>query len=586
MAVVDSSRGGALAYYAGKLRSKVATRRGLLGDYDYKYLFTPQLFKRQRKRQPFFSIDAEIPVVLGVLLGLQHALAMLAGVITPPILIAATANFDDETQQYLVGASLVVSGILSMVQITRVRIPYTKYYIGSGMLSVVGTSFGVLPLVQSIMPIMYQTGYCPVDEQGAPLPCMRGYGALIGTSCVCALWEVLLSFMPARFLKKLFPSVVTGSVLVTMGASLVKSGFQDVLGGAGCIGGMCPYEGAPMAAPYGSARFLGLAFLVYTTIIVCEKWGAPIMKSCSVIVGLLVGCIVAGACGYFDGSGISSARAVSFPWIQTFPLNVYGPAVIPFLVVYTLLLMETLGDLTASMEVSRLDMEGTLHESRLQGGLTGDGLIGVLAGLMTITPMSTFAQNNGVIAITRCASRTVGYWACFILIIMGIFTKFAAALVAIPKPVLGGMTSFLFTSVLVSGLKIISTVQFTRRDRFVLTAALMPGIASVLIPDWFSHVFNYQGDNHALQGLLNGITIIMQSSYCLAGFVATILNLLLPQDMEVADDNDWDASSTDKRSMTELDAVQMDSFVPQYGDFEAAHDSSLKTKQRVGASEV
>ncbi|AMD19591.1 HCL560Cp [Eremothecium sinecaudum] len=559
-----------------RLKRKLTTRKGLIGEYNYKFLFTPQIFSKVKNTQPFFAVDQDVPLVLGFILGLQHALAMLAGVITPPILISLSANFSSDSQQYLVGASLVVSGILSLIQITRIRIPFTQMYVGSGMLSVVGTSFCVLPLVQGILPMMYRTGYCPTGANGELLECTRGYGALIGTSTLCALWEIALSMVPPRYLRKLFPSVVTGSVLVTMGASLLKSGFQDILGGAGCIDGMCPFEGAPMAAPYGSPKFIGLAFSVYITIILCEKWGAPIMKSCSVIVGLLVGCIIAAACGYFDRSGIDSARVLSFPWVKTFEFKVYGPAVIPFLVVYTLLVMETLGDLNASMEVSKLELEGPVYESRLQGGVLGDGVNGLLAGLMTITPMSTFAQNNGVIAMTRCASRTVGYWACFLLIVMGVFTKFAAALVAIPKPVLGGMTSFLFTSVLVSGIKIITTISFTRRDRFILTASLFPGIGCVLIPDWFSHVFNYTGSNQALEGFLNAITLVMGSSYCLAGFIATILNLFLPQEF---DDHDDDEHNVNPPRTIEINEIDMDAYVPQYNSFERQIDLNLKVKK-------
>src|SRR5437763_3451330 len=100
---------------------------------------------------------------------------------------------------------------------------------------------------------------------------------------------------------------------------------------------------------------------------------------------------------------------------------------------------------------------------------------GLLAGLFTITPMSTFAQNNGVIALTRCANRKAGYCSFFFLIVMGVFSKFAAAIVSIPSPVLGGMTTFLFSAVAVSGVRIISTVPFTRRNRFILTAAFSIG---------------------------------------------------------------------------------------------------------------
>jgi NCS2 family nucleobase:cation symporter-2 len=206
------------------------------------------------------------------------------------------------------------------------------------------------------------------------------------------------------------------------------------------------------------------------------------MKSCAVVVGLLVGCIIAGATGYFDASGITAAPAVNFIWVHTFPLKVYAPIILPLLAVYIVLAMEAIGDITATCDVSRLEVSGPQFDSRIQGGVLADGLNGIMAGLCTITPMSTFAQNNGVIALTRCANRKAGYFCCFWLLIMGIFSKFAAALVAIPASVLGGMTTFLFSAVAVSGIRIISTVPFSRRNRFILTAAMAPGFGAILVP--------------------------------------------------------------------------------------------------------
>lgn len=206
------------------------------------------------------------------------------------------------------------------------------------------------------------------------------------------------------------------------------------------------------------------------------------MKSCAVVIGLLVGCIIAAACGYFDRSGIDAAPVASFIWVHTFKLQIYGPLVLPLLAVYIVIAMEAIGDITATCDVSHLEVDGELFDSRIQGGILADGLNGIFAGLCTITPMSTFAQNNGVIALTRCANRKAGYACCFWLLIMGIFSKFAAALVAIPSSVLGGMTTFLFASVATSGIRIISTVPFTRRNRFILTAAIAPGFGATLVP--------------------------------------------------------------------------------------------------------
>jgi len=252
----------------------------------------------------------------------------------------------------------------------------------------------------------------------------------------------------------------------------------------------------------------------------------------SVVLGLLIGCIIAAATGYFDKSSIDAAPAASFVWVHTFPLTIYGPLILPILAVYLILMMEAIGDITATCDVSRLQVDGKLFDSRIQGGILADGLNGMLAGLCTITPMSTFAQNNGVIALTRCANRKAGYAACFFLIVMGVFSKFAAALTAIPASVLGGMTTFLFASVAVSGIRIISTVPFTRRTRFILTAALSLGFGAILVPDWFSYVFTYTGNNKAKAGFFDAIVLVLETGFAVTAFVAVILNLILAEEDE------------------------------------------------------
>lgn len=379
---------------------------------------------------------------------------------------------------------------MSSIQITRFHIWKTPYYVGTGLISVVGTSFATIPVATGALSQMYATGYCPTAADGTKLPCPDGYGAILGTAACCALLEIAMAFTKPRILKKIFPPLVTGPTVLLIGVSLVSTGFENWAGGSGdCksrpesgIFQLCPTISAPHALPWGSAEFIGLGFLVFVTIIICERFGAPIMKSTAVVIGLLVGCIVAAACGYFDRSSIDAAPAVSFIWVHTFKLSVYGPIVLPFLAVYMVLTMETIGDITATCDVSRLEVDGELFDSRIQGGVFADGLNGIIAALCTMTPMSTFAQNNGVIALTRCANRKAGYACCFWLIIMGIFAKFAAALVAIPSAVLGGMTTFLFSAVTVSGIRIISTMPFTRRNRFILTAGFTLGFGATMVP--------------------------------------------------------------------------------------------------------
>ncbi len=409
-----------------------------MGEYDYAFLFKPNIpfMRKSRRSAPFFGLNDRMPYVgpfsrgnditdttqscLGsfawfstcsVYVGRSvcaqriwkatHLLTSRS--ITPPIIIAGQggANLDPVTAQYLVSTSLIVCGILSAVQITRFHIYKTPYYLGTGLISVVGTSFAIIPVATGGLAQMYANGMCPTAADGTRLPCPDGYGALLGTASLCALLEIGLSFMTPNLLKKLFPPIITGSTVALIGVSLIQSALEGWAGGSGTCSSrpttgdfmLCPSNSAPHALPWGSAEFIGLGFSVFVTIILCERFGSPIMKSTSVVLGLLTGCIIAGATGYFDKSTIDAAPSASFIWVHTFKLSVYAPLILPMLAVYLILMMEAIGDITATCDVSRLQVEGKLFDSRIQGGILADGLNGMLAGLCTITPMSTFVSN-------------------------------------------------------------------------------------------------------------------------------------------------------------------------------------------------
>ncbi|KAG6873894.1 hypothetical protein C0995_009673 [Termitomyces sp. Mi166 len=512
---IESSRGTSLKSRAMAWKKKVLTREGWLGDYDYAWLCTPALpFLTQPRSPPFYGLDADLPLVLAISCGLQHALAMLAGLITPPIIFASALSLDPATSAYMISASLIGCGILSLVQMSHIRL-FRNYYLGTGLISVVGTSFATLSTANAIFNAMYKDGTCPLVTSAAGVvargPCPDAYGKVLGT------------------------------VVLMIGASLIgASGVLNWGGGSnGCINGtpgayneLCPTIYAPRSLPWGSPEFIGLGFLSFISIVLTEIFGSPFMKNISVIVGLVVGCIVAGGAGYIDGSSIKSAPAITFLWVHRFKIGVYPPAILPMLAVYISLAMESIGDITASAEVSRVDVQGPEFETRIQGGILADGLGGFLSALFTVTPLSTFAQNNGVIAITRCANRGAGRWCCFFLILFGVLGKISGVFLSIPNPVLGGVTTFLFASVAVSGVRVLSYIKFTRRERFILAAAFSFGIGNLLVPTIFTHLFDgVKNPSKGLEGLFTSITIILSTPFLSSGIVAVILNGILPVDV-------------------------------------------------------
>nr|AOC89075.1 purine transporter PhU [Phanerodontia chrysosporium] len=540
----------------GRLAHKFATREGWLGDYNYAWLCTPTLpfalgGRRRKTMPPFYALDSDLPLLLALACGLQHALAMLAGLITPPIIFASALSLDAETSAYMISASLIGCGILSLVQMSRIHL-FKNYYLGTGLISVVGTSFATLSTANAIFDAMYADGTCPsttaADGTVTRGPCPDAYGMVLGTSIICSFLEIFMSFVPPRILQRIFPPMVTGTVILMIGASLVgSSGIPDWGGGSNdCMSrpasgffALCPDVSAPRPLPWGSPEFIGLGFLSFVSIIITELFGSPFLKNISIIVGLAVGCIVAGVAGYIDGSTISSAPAITFLWVHRFKLRVYAPAILPMFAVYVSLAMEAIGDITASAEVSRVPVDGEEFDSRIQGGVLSDGIGGFLSALFTVTPLSIFAQNNGVIAITRCANRTAGRFCCMFLILFGVLGKISGVFLAIPNPVLGGVTTFLFASVAVSGIRVLSYCRFTRRDRFVLAAALSFGIGDLLVPTIFTHLFDgVKHPNKGLQGFFDSITIVLSTPFLVAGIVAAVLNQILPQEDKEEEDEE------------------------------------------------
>ncbi|KAI0306998.1 permease family-domain-containing protein, partial [Multifurca ochricompacta] len=375
------------------LRRKLTTRQGWFGDFDYTWLCTPTLpfalpghrQKRLRALPPFYALDADLPLFLAMTTGLQHALAMLAGLITPPIIFASALNLDSATSAYMISASLIGCGILSLVQMSRIKL-FGNYYLGTGLISVVGTSFATLSTANNIFDAMYSDGTCPTiitsDGTTSRGPCPDAYGRVLGKQgSGCFSWIHLTVFVGTSLIAA---SLIGSSGIPNWGggsnpcSSRPSAGFFQ----------LCPNIAAPRPLPWGSPEFIGLGFLSFLCILLVELFGSPFLKNISIIVGLAVGCIVAGATGYIDNSTIKSAPVITFLWVHTFKIRVYAPAILPMLAVYISLAMEAIGDITASAEVSRVDVEGEEFESRIRS----DGLGGFFSALFTVTPLSIFAQ--------------------------------------------------------------------------------------------------------------------------------------------------------------------------------------------------
>lgn len=504
------------------------------------YLMTPDIWPLNRKykdyKAPFYGLNDRVPVLLTLLLGLQHALTMIGSIVSPPLAIASGAfYFDAELTAYLVSTAFITTGIATALQVTRLHIMNTPFFVGTGLLSVVGPTFDILPIVFNYAALQYKSGTCPVAADGTEGSCPDAWGTCLGTMLCCVWIQIAMAFIPPKTLNKLFPKLITGSLLTLVGVYLIGNGLQNWGGSSNCHDGtgfyaLCPNTSAPRPLPWGDPKLIGLGFSVFVTIIIVETIGAPLMRSASVVIGLAVGCIISGATGYWSTGEIDQAPRGTFLWAHTFNLSVDGTLVLPLVIMFACEAVSCIPDILATAELSEVPFEGTEFNSRIQGGILCDGLGSFFSALGTGPPMVSQAGNNGVIILTGCASRRAGWAASGFLILMGIVAKFGAVFASMPPSVLGGMQVFLYSTIAVAGIRVLALISWTRRDRFILAVALGIGFMDICQPAWFDSILDYDGSNQNLVGFLQGVNLAVETPFVIAAIVGIVLNAVLPGD--------------------------------------------------------
>eukprot|EP00793_Prasinoderma_coloniale_P007046 PRCOL_00006898-RA len=537
-------------------------------------------WSRTERTMTFFGANKAMPVFLALLMGLQHAFAMLGGLITPPLVVMkfSVDGFPfarTDLHEYAIAASLIVSGLCTIVNCVQIPLP-GGFKLGTGVLSVVGTSFTFLPVFQAAIGQMKADGDSGMDA----------YGRMLGTVMVCAFLEIFLSFIPPLQLKKAFPPIVSGITVMLIGVSLTGTGMKYWGGGAVCAdmawkqhGQLADAAFSPVPSPmcasgetslgFGSAQLVGLGFSVMCMLVIIELFGSPFMKNCNVVIALLFGYFVAGVsrhcydttnddgevievCDrYVTSANIDSAEDITFLWVKNFKLGFYGPAVFPLLICFVVTTVESIGDIRATYESSSLELDTENYGKSIQGGLLSDGICSFFSAIATSMPNTTFSQNNGVIALTKCASRHAGIACGGWLIFMGIIAKISGVISSIPSAVLGGMTTFLVCNVFVSGLRVVSSADLeSRRNRFILAVAMGVGMGVAIVPYMFgdfrasaftANFWPCTDCSKAEKAWRSGVLIFLNTPYCIGTFLAMFLNLILPKDPKIiADDKDED----------------------------------------------
>ncbi|WP_078434807.1 nucleobase:cation symporter-2 family protein [Metabacillus halosaccharovorans] len=404
-------------------------------------------------------------------LGLQHVLAMYAGAILVPLIVGRALNLTSEQLAYLVAIDLLTCGIATLLQAWK-----TKYF-GIGLPVVLGSSFvAVTPMIA-------------IGSQ-------YGVSAIYGAIIVGGIFVLVFASFFGKIIK-LFPPVVTGSVVTIIGLSLVPTGIRNMAGGAG-------------SDDFGSVENLLLSFGVLVAIIVMNRFFKGFAQALSVLIGIIAGTIVATIMGKVNVSDVSEASWFHLPELFYFGVPTFeiGP-ILTMVIVCLVIMIESTGVFLALSKIC--DQE--LKEKDFVRGYRAEGLAIVLGGLFNAFPYNTFAQNVGLVQLSKVKTKNVVVAAGFILVVLGLVPKIAALATVIPPAVLGGATVVMFGMVISSGIKMLGSVDFSdQQNLLVIACSISLGLGATVVPDLFA-------------GLPQSFKIIVSDGIITGSLTAILLNL-------------------------------------------------------------
>ncbi|MGM0784115.1 MAG: uracil-xanthine permease family protein [Pseudomonadota bacterium] len=378
--------------------------------------------------------DAMPPLAKAIPLGLQHIMAMFAGNVTPPIIIAGVIGASAGEQIFLIQVALFVAGVSTLIQTVGIG------PIGARLPIVQGTSFGFLPVA---------------------LPLAKAFGlpAVLGASFVAGLMQVVLG----AFLKKIrhwFSPVVTGIVVLLIGITLMPVGLNYAAGGVG-------------SEDFASPTNLALAFFVLVVTITVHQLGRGFIKASSILFGLVAGYLVAIALGMVDFTDVTDAGWFAFPKPLEYGMEFSLTAITGMVLIMFVVGLETIGNISA---ITTGGAGRAAKDRELSGGVMADGVATSFAAVFNTLPNTAYAQNVGLITLTGVVSRHVVTIGGLLLIAMGLFPKLGGLVAAMPHAVLGGAGIVMFGMIASAGLKIIQECELDQRNMLIIAVALSLGI--------------------------------------------------------------------------------------------------------------
>jgi len=410
----------------------------------------------EKSKELIYGLNDRPPIRETIFAALQHLLAIFVAIITPPLIISSALKFDLDTTGFLVSMSLFVSGLATFIQCRRFG------PIGAGLLCIQGTSFSF------ISPII---GAGMLGMINGKMNIEMGLSYIFGACLVASVVEMVVSRL-LPYTRKIITPLVSGIVVSLIGMCLIKAGINS------CGGG----QSAVDAGTFGSMQNLGLALLVLVSIIFFNRSNNRFLRMGSIVLGLLIGCVVAYVLNMIDFSSLKGSGSLNIPVPFKYGLNFDLGTIIGIGLIYLVTAVEAFGDITANSLISGEPVEGPVFLKRAQGGVLADGFNSLLAAVFNSFPNSIFAQNNGMIQLTGVASRYVGYFIAGALVLLGLFPVVGKVFSLIPDPVLGGATLLMFGTVAAAGIRIIASTEITRKAVLVMAISFAMGLSVELVP--------------------------------------------------------------------------------------------------------
>lgn len=410
-------------------------------------------------------------------LGLQHVVAMIVGCVTPAIIVASAAGLDASDKILLVQSSLIFSGIATLIQIFSIG-----KGIGSKLPIIMGVSFAYVPTLTAI---------------AGEFNMATIFGAQICGGIVAIIFGIF-----SKKIIKFFPPIVTGTVIFAIGLSLYSTAIKYMAGGVGNDG-------------FGSPLNWLVAIITLSVVIFLNFFTKGTMKLASILCGIIVGYIISLFLGMVSFSDVGNASWFQMPKLMHFGLSFNATAIISMVVMHIVNSVQAIGDLSATTN-GGMNREAT--DIEISGGIIGNGVSSILGGMFGCMPTATFSQNVGIVTMNKVINRGIFIFASIIIILAGLIPKFSSILISIPQCVLGGATITVFSTITMTGIKMITASKLTTRNTTIvgLSIALGTGIVQVegalsLFPAW-------------------AISIFAKSSIVVTTLVAILLNLILPKE--------------------------------------------------------